>query len=71
MKSEVNIDAVNKYKEMRQILLDLYENRDLSGEAKVNQYNSYLIGIRSLAYNGNPEAQFDLAGHYGAETRLH
>ena len=45
------------------ILLNLYEIKS-SDEDKKIKYAKYLNTLRKLAYNGNSEAQFDLAGHY-------
>ena len=57
MKKRINIE------DLRQIRLSLYGSK-LSREAKRAKYMQYLSALRKLAYNGNPEAQYDLAQHY-------
>lgn len=50
-----------RYKKIRKILLELYQNPQNDIE---NQYCIYLNGIRSLAYKNYAEVQYDLAQHY-------
>ena len=53
----------NLYNLNNNILLDLY-NVKVSEEEKKIKYSQYLSTLRKLAYNGNSEAQYDLAQHY-------
>ena len=55
-----NLDLYNLN---RDILLNLYEVKASEDEKKI-RYAQYLNTLRKLAYNGNSEAQYDLAGHY-------
>lgn len=52
------------YTETREIYLRLYKETGLSDQKKVEDYNEYISRIRSLAYKGNANAQYDLAQHY-------
>jgi TPR repeat protein len=45
------------------ILLNLYESK-FSEKEKKTKYMQYLSTLRKLAYQGNTDAQYDLAQHY-------
>lgn len=53
-----------KYIEIRQILLNLQAENNLPEDTKAQKYLEYISKIRRLAYNGNSDAQYDLAQHY-------
>jgi TPR repeat protein len=55
---------MNKYTEVRKLLLRLYAEVELTQPEKVKIYNNYLRQIRKLAYNNDAHAQYDLAQHY-------
>ncbi|GHV37203.1 hypothetical protein FACS1894178_8950 [Bacteroidia bacterium] len=48
--------------DLKNIYVSLYDYEQ--GEEKIKIYNDYLQSLRKLAYNGNIEAQYELAQHY-------
>jgi TPR repeat protein len=52
------------YKETREIYLRLYTDAGLCAAQKTDLYNQYLKNIKTLAHQGDADAQYDLAQHY-------
>lgn len=54
-----------KYKEVRDIMMSLYENgKTYTAKEKQAIYDHYLCELRKLAYRNHAEAQYSLAQHY-------